>query len=62
MAIKTLPEDYRIVICLRDIEGLSTTETCEVLGISEANVKVRLHRGRAALKKLLQDKKSDGKI
>lgn len=52
-AINQLPDPYRVVLCLRDIEGLSTHEVCEALGISEANVKVRLHRARAALKKLL---------
>ena len=38
---------------LRDIEELSTSEVAEVTGLTEANVKVRLHRARAALKKLL---------
>ncbi len=53
-AINQLPDPYRIVLCLRDIEELSTLEVCEMLDISEANVKVRLHRARAALKKLLE--------
>ncbi|MEP2029029.1 MAG: sigma-70 family RNA polymerase sigma factor [Paracoccaceae bacterium] len=53
-AINKLPDTYRVVLCLRDIEGLSTAEVGEALGISEANVKVRLHRARAALKKLLE--------
>ncbi len=53
-AIMSLPEKYRIVLCLRDIEGLSTAETSAALGLSEANVKVRLHRARAGLKKLLE--------
>jgi RNA polymerase sigma-70 factor (ECF subfamily) len=53
-AINRLPDPYRIVLCLRDIEELSTLEVCEMLDISEANVKVRLHRARAALKKLLE--------
>lgn len=53
-AITQLPEDYRLVLCLRDIEGLSTKESSEALAISEANVKMRLHRARSALKKLLE--------
>lgn len=52
--IGTLPESYRIVLLLRDIEEMSTLEVAELLQISEANVKVRLHRARAALKKLLE--------
>ncbi len=52
--IDELPENYRVVLKLRDIEELSTSEVAEGLGISEANVKVRLHRGRSALKKLLE--------
>lgn len=46
-AVLELPEQYRTVIMLRDIEELSTSETASVLDISEENVKVRLHRGRA---------------
>lgn len=46
-ALLDLPEHYRTVVMLRDIEELSTTETAAALDISEENVKVRLHRGRA---------------
>lgn len=53
-AIESLPEKARNVILLRDIEELSTKEAAEVLEISEGSVKVRLHRARAALKKLLE--------
>jgi len=52
--IDTLPDTYRIVLVLRDIEELSTAEVAEMLELTEANVKVRLHRARAALKKLLE--------
>jgi len=52
--IDTLPDAYRIVLVLRDIEELSTAEVAEMLELTEANVKVRLHRARAALKKLLE--------
>jgi RNA polymerase sigma-70 factor (ECF subfamily) len=52
--ITLLPDAYRIVLQLRDIEEYNTEEVAELLGISAGNVKVRLHRARAALKKLLQ--------
>ncbi|MDP6342588.1 MAG: sigma-70 family RNA polymerase sigma factor [Alphaproteobacteria bacterium] len=52
--IDQLPDNYRIVLMLRDIEELSTAEVAELLDMSETNVKVRLHRARAALKKLLE--------
>ncbi len=52
--IDLLPDNYRIILLLRDIEELTTTEVSDILGISEANVKVRLHRARAALKRLLE--------
>ena len=52
--IDELPDSYRIVLQLRDIEGYATREVAALLEISEANVKVRLHRARAALKKLLE--------
>ncbi|MCG8503876.1 MAG: sigma-70 family RNA polymerase sigma factor [Sphingomonadales bacterium] len=53
-AIDDLPETHRKVLLLRDIEELSTEEAAEVLEISPGAVKVRLHRARAALKKLLE--------
>jgi RNA polymerase sigma-70 factor (ECF subfamily) len=52
-AVASLPEGLRSVFVLRDIEGLSTAETAQVLGLSEANVKVRLHRARLALRERL---------
>ena len=53
-AINQLPESLRLVLQLRDIEELTTREVAEGLDLSETNVKVRLHRARAALKKLLE--------
>ena len=53
-SIDALPDAYRIVLQLRDIEGYDTSEVAELLDISASNVKVRLHRARAALKKLLE--------
>jgi len=51
--IDRLPDANRAVFMLRDVEGLSTSEAAEVLSISEENVKVRLHRARAALRDML---------
>ena len=52
-AIDGLSVGYRVVFVLRDVEGLSTAETAESLGISEMAVKTRLHRARAALREQL---------
>ena len=52
-AIDKLPPDYRTVLTLRDIEELSTVEVAQVLDISEGAVRVRLHRARQALRKIL---------
>jgi RNA polymerase sigma-70 factor (ECF subfamily) len=53
-SIEDLPEPYRVVLLLRDIEELDTQETAERLAISPAAVKVRLHRARQALRTLLE--------
>jgi RNA polymerase sigma-70 factor (ECF subfamily) len=52
-SIDRLPESYRTVLLLRDIEELSTEETAQALEITPAAVKVRLHRARQALRTLL---------
>jgi RNA polymerase sigma-70 factor, ECF subfamily len=52
-ALREIPETYRAVVLLRDAEDMSTAETAALLDISEVNVKQRLHRGRAMLRKLL---------
>lgn len=52
-AIEQLPDNYRIVLQLRDIEEMSTAETAELLGTTGNTVKIRLHRARQALKTLL---------
>lgn len=52
-AVDELPEKYRSVYMLREVEGMSLAEIGECLDISESNVKVRLHRSKAALKELL---------
>lgn len=50
-AILGLPDQFRAVVMLRDVEEMSTVETAEALEISEENVKTRLHRGHALLRK-----------
>ena len=48
-AMRTLPGPYRAIVFLREMEGLSTREVAKVMGISEDNVKTRLHRARLQL-------------
>ena len=52
-SIQQLPESYRAVLLLRDIEERDTHEAADLLDITPANVKVRLHRARQALRTLL---------
>lgn len=52
-AILSIPEQYRLVLMMRDIEQMSTIETATALDLSEENVKVRLHRARAMVRKEL---------
>lgn len=54
-ALRALPAPYRVIVFLREMEGLSTREVAEVVGISEDNVKARLHRARLALQKSLAE-------
>ena len=52
-AVENLPAPYRTVFMLRDVEEMNTTDAAYALDISEENVKVRLHRARALLRKSL---------
>lgn len=52
-AVEKLPDAYRTIFMLRDVEDMSTTDAADVLEITEQNVKVRLHRARALLRKSL---------
>jgi RNA polymerase sigma-70 factor (ECF subfamily) len=52
--INRLPENYRTVIVLGDLEGFSDREIAEILGLSLRNTKIRLHRARAQLRKALE--------
>jgi RNA polymerase sigma-70 factor (ECF subfamily) len=54
-AVAELPESYRVVFHLRDIEGLSNEEVADILGLSVPAVKSRLHRGRLFLRDKLSD-------
>ncbi len=53
-AIDTLPGNQREVVMLRDVEGLSSEEACNVLGVSESNQRVLLHRGRSKVRRALE--------
>jgi RNA polymerase sigma-70 factor (ECF subfamily) len=53
-AIGGLPPRQQVVVALRDVEGLSSDEVCEVLEISEANQRVLLHRGRSSIRNVLE--------
>lgn len=55
-SIRQLPENYRTVLVLRDIEEFDTDETARMLGVSSAAVKTRLHRARQALRTLLDQR------
>jgi RNA polymerase sigma-70 factor, ECF subfamily len=52
-ALESLPEKYRTILILRDVNHLSITETAQVLGLSEANVKTRLSRARLQMRDAL---------
>lgn len=58
-AINALPRDYRPVFILRDVDGFSSVEVSEILGISVPAVKSRLHRSRLALQRQLSDRLQD---
>ena len=56
-ALRALPAPYRAIVFLREMEGLSTREVAAVMGISEDNVKARLHRARIALQAALESER-----
>jgi RNA polymerase sigma-70 factor (ECF subfamily) len=52
--LDSLPTAQRLVVTLRDMDGLSSTEVCEILDVSEANQRVLLHRGRSKLRAAME--------
>lgn len=52
--LSQLPDLQRQVVTLRDLEGLSSVEVCELLAITEANQRVLLHRGRSRIRSMLE--------
>jgi RNA polymerase sigma-70 factor, ECF subfamily len=61
-AIETLPERQRLVLTMRDVEGFSAEEVCNVLRISETNQRVLLHRARSRVRRELDSYVTDGTI
>jgi RNA polymerase sigma-70 factor (ECF subfamily) len=55
-AVDSLPSEYRSVLMMRDVEGMSTAETADCLNITAENVKVRLFRARAMIRRALFDR------
>jgi RNA polymerase sigma-70 factor (ECF subfamily) len=55
-AVDRLPESYRSVLVLRDLEEMSTADAARALGLTENAVKIRLHRARQALRTLLDER------
>ncbi len=54
-AIDALPDQQRVVVTLRDVVGLTSTEVCEMLEVTEANQRVLLHRGRSRCRAALAE-------
>jgi RNA polymerase sigma-70 factor, ECF subfamily len=61
-AIEALPEHQRLVLMLRDVEGCSTEEVCNALGVQETNARVLLHRARAKVRSALEPYLEGAKI
>ena len=61
LAIARLPEIYRTVLMLRDIEGIELKEIGVLLGIGLSTVKIRLHRGRHVLRQLLASARQEAR-
>jgi RNA polymerase sigma-70 factor (ECF subfamily) len=56
IVIDELPPDFRVVFTMRLVEGLSTEQAAECLGLSQENVKIRLHRARSRLRKSIESR------
>jgi len=55
-AVDKLPESYRLIFVLREVQGLSTADAAECVGATEDAVKVRLHRAKAQLREVVADR------
>jgi RNA polymerase sigma-70 factor (ECF subfamily) len=55
-AVEVLPDPLRAVFCLREVEGLSTEQTADALGLTVENVRVRLHRAKRGLRQTLDQR------
>jgi RNA polymerase sigma-70 factor (ECF subfamily) len=53
--METLPENQRVVMTLRDVDGLTSSEVCNILQISETNQRVLLHRARSRIRQMLEN-------
>ena len=62
LSIRHLPEKYRTVFIMRELENMSVSETMECLALSETNVKVRLNRAKVMLRNILSDYLKDDEI
>ena len=61
-SLSKIPESYRMVFALREINGLNVAETSSLLGITESNVKVRLNRAKAMLRKEIEKSYSNEEL
>ena len=61
-ALLQIPEDYRMVFTLRELNGLNVAETASALGITEINVKVRLNRAKSMLRSIIKNMYSPNEI
>jgi RNA polymerase sigma-70 factor (ECF subfamily) len=53
-ALADLPERQRVVVALRDVQGYDAAEVCDLLGVSQGNQRILLHRGRAKVRQVLE--------
>jgi RNA polymerase sigma-70 factor (ECF subfamily) len=59
ICVRELPPDYRAAVILRDIEGMTNEEAAELLALELANFKSRLHRGRMAIRRRVEERYAD---
>jgi RNA polymerase sigma-70 factor (ECF subfamily) len=59
-ALAALPARQRVVVALRDVQGYSSEDVCAMLEINPGNLRVLLHRARASLRGMLEDRLAQG--